>query len=358
MSNTFILVASLFALLSFPAGTFAQDAGRAKPTATSTPRASAFGISPERGADPAVTEKGYFVFKLTPGDEASGSVQITNPGTEPVTVELAEVDAETAQRGGSAYADSAATPIAIATWLRLNQSQVTIEPGDEASVAFTIQPPGDTAPGQYLAGIVAYVAASPDGTPLAGEAGQAGASIIMQTRYAIAVQVDVPGEWTPELSITGASAMEQPSGTQLGITMTNTGDTFIKPKGKVTLSNSEATPILTQPIEMGTFLTNTDLTYPVAWPGVPAGGEYGVEVELNYADDQVARYSGVFTVSDDAPVAAPAPGDATQPATAPASVSATSFIQPWMIIAIGALLLTMVILLAAMLFRGRRSSTR
>ena len=48
----------------------------------------------------------------------------------------------------------------------------------------------------------------------------------------------------------------------LGVSMENTGDTFIKgSEGQVTLSNAEATPILTQPLTLGTFLTGTDLTY-------------------------------------------------------------------------------------------------
>ena len=113
----------------------------------------------------------------------------------------------------------------------------------------------------------------------------------------------MPGEWAPEMSIAGASAVEQPSGTKLGIALRNTGDTFVKPTGAVTLTDAAGVEILNQPIEMGTFLTGSEITYPVAWPGVPVGGEYGVEVELNYAGDQVARYRGTLTVSDDVPAA-------------------------------------------------------
>ena len=358
MRHAIVLITSLVAFLAFSPGAHAQDAGSATPAATPAPAVNAFEVGPEPGADPATTAQGFFVYELAAGDEATGSVRVTNPGTEPVTVELAEVDAETAQTGGSSFADAAATPAAAAMWLRLDESQVTIAPGEQTSVAFTVQPPVDTAPGQYLAGITAFIPAVVEAST--SGANEAGASVTMQTRYVIGVQVDVPGEWTPAMTITGANAMEQPSGTQLGIAMENTGDTFIKPEGKVTLSNADLTPILEQPIALGTFLTGTDLTYPVAWPGAPAGGEYGVDVQLNYGDNQVATYRGMLTVSDNAPVAAPLPGAETQPAVAPVTVpvpAPSSVIQPWMIMAIIGLLVLMVVLLVVVLLRGRRNSS-
>ena len=358
MRHAIVLITSLVALLAFSSGTRAQDAASGTPAATSAPAVNAFEIGPEAGEDPATTAQGFFVYELAAGDEATGSVRVSNPGTEPVTVELAEVDAETAQTGGSAFADAAATPAAAATWLQLDESQVTIEPGEQVSVAFTVQPPAGTAPGQYLAGITAFIPAVVEAS--LSDAGQAGASVTMQTRYVIGVQVDVPGAWTPQMTITGASAMEQPSGTKLGIAMENTGDTFIKPEGKVTLSNADLTPILEQPIALGTFLTGTELTYPVAWPGAPLGGDYGVAVELNYGDNQVASYRGMLTVSDNAPVAAPAPGAETQPAvapeTAPVPEPASSLIQSWMILAIIGLLALMVVGLGVALLRSRRRS--
>jgi hypothetical protein len=172
----------------------------------------------------------------------------------------------------------------------------------------------------------------------------------------IGVQVDVPGEWVPSIRITGAEALEQMSGTQLGIAMRNDGDTFLKPEGSITLTNADAKLILSQPIKLDTFVTGTEITYPVAWPGIPVGGEYGVDVELNYADGKVARYRGMLTVRDDAPFAPPAPGEETQPGLVPAPAPATSPIQPPTPIAIGGLLVLVVILLAATVMYERRNT--
>lgn len=352
MSRALAVITALLAILVAPLTAFAQD-GAATPAAT--PPTGGFEIGPEPGDDPATTASGYFVYELAAGAAATGRVRLRNPSAEPVTVELAPVDAETAQTGGSAFAGIGAEPVAAGTWLRLDESRVTLAPDDDVSVGFTVQPPEAIAPGQYLAGISAHVPVAPHATPETG-ADQAGASVTVQSRYVIGVQVDVPGAWTPSLTITGAEALEHPSGTKLGIAVRNDGDTFLRPQGSVTLANAEATPILTEPITLGTFLTGTDITYPVAWPGVPVGGEYGVEVELNYADDQVATYSGRLTVSDNAPAAQPAPGEEAQPAAAPAPTSApaASLIPPWILYVIAGLLGLIVILLIVLIARTRR----
>lgn len=344
------LVLALLALLAAPARVPAQEVPIATPA--STPAASGLEIAPEPQADPDVTAKGYFVYELAPGAEAAGSVRLRNPDDEPVTVEFAALDADTAQLGGTAYRPSDIEPAAVGAWLSLDKSRISLAPGEEALAHFAVRVPEETPPGQYLAGIAAYIPVEREGTPTAGAA-SAGASIIVQPRYVLGVEVDVPGEWTPSLTITGANALEQPSGTKLGIAIRNDGDTFLRPRGSVTLSNAEATPILSEPIELGAFITGTDITYPVAWPGVPQGGDYGVEVELHYANDKVARYSGTLTVSDDAPVAQPAPGEESR-AAAPAAPPAASPIQPWMLYVIAGLLGLIALLLVLLLIRTRQ----
>ena len=358
MRRLVIAIAGLAVTLTLPVSVLAQEAPAATPEASPAAAGpgSAFAISPAPGADPSTTEQGYFVYELAAGAEATGSVRLENTSQDPVTVELTAVDAETAQAGGSAFASAETSPTAAGTWVRLDTPQVTLEPGEQTSVSFTVEPPAETAPGQYLAGLAAYIPAEPEGTSADLGANQAGASIVMQTRYVIGVQIDVPGEWTPALEITGASALEQPSGTKLGIAMRNSGDTFLQPEGSVTLTDAAQTPVLQQPIALDTFVTGTDITYPIAWPGAPQAGEYGVAVELRYADDKVARYSGMLAVSEEAPAAQPAPGETQPPVPAPqpAPQPAPLPIPMGILYAIVALLAAVVVLLAVLVVRGSR----
>ena len=100
-------------------------------------------------------------------------MRLENPGEEPVTVELVAVDAQTARLGGNAYGDPTDDPIAVGTWLELAESQVTLDPGEQAFVDFTVQTPRDITPGQYLGGISALVPTAPQGTPTTADAGGA-----------------------------------------------------------------------------------------------------------------------------------------------------------------------------------------
>jgi hypothetical protein len=357
---TFAVLASILASTTGVVAQSSQGSPIASPEAPVPGQAesNAFEITAMAGADPTVTEKGYFTYELSPNTKAEGSVLLRNPGTKSVTIELSPVDAKTAMAGGSDYSASNAPVSVVGSWLDLDKTRVTIAAGEEEQVGFKVMPPEGIQPGQYLAGIAAFVPSTAVATPGVTGSNQTGAGFNVQVRYVIAVQIDVPGEWTPALTITGASAQEYPSGTQLAIAIRNDGDSFLKPEGKVTLSNAQATPILDEPIALDTIITGTNTIYPLVWPGVPQGGEYTVDVEMNYADDKVATYRGMLTVSDNAPVAQPAPGDETQPAAQPAAApAATSILQPWMIFTVIGLLALVVILLIVVLLRGRRKST-
>jgi len=243
-----ILLSSLLSSLSSPLILHAQSE-------ENEPR---FSISPVATKTPASVKNGYFVYKLRSGATATGSVLLRNTGKKPVVIELAVLDARTSQTGGSAFAETGSKPAAVGTWITLAQPKVTLQPGAKKQIGFSIQVPESVERGQHLAGITAYVVKNP-----AKDGKQTGASIVVQTRYVIAVQVDVPGTWTPSMKIPAVSLLEQPSGTVIGVSIRNDGDTFVKPSGSMTLSDSTGKRVLDHPIKMDTFVTNTEVTYPV-----------------------------------------------------------------------------------------------
>jgi hypothetical protein len=250
-------------------------------------------------------------------------VLVRNTGTAPVTVQLATVDATTSQTGGSAFADMSAAPTAVATWLELNQTSVTLEPQTQQQVDFAVRAPARARPGQYLAGIAAILKeTAPEAAP-SQVSGRFSSSIVTQTRYVIGVEVDVPGAVHPNLTIANVKLLMNPSGNTIGVEMRNDGDTFLKPSGLLVLSDANGNQLLSQAIDMGTFVTGTAVTYPIRWPGTLAAGRYPVSVSLTYADDKQASYSGAIDVSSGTVAsvaelqAAPQPAAADQTAGAP-----------------------------------------
>jgi len=258
-----------------------------------------FDLLPVPAEDSHITEKGYFVYPLQPGANTTGAILVRNIGTAPITVHLATVDATTAQKGGSAFAEVGTTPAAVATWLQLDQASVTLDPKKQQKVGFTVHAPGEAKPGQYLAGITAYVADAPSNSAKPQASGGFSSVVVTKTRYVIGVEVDVPGAASSSLSIGNVKLLTYPSGTYLGVEMRNDGGMFLKPSGTLILNDSAGKQLLKQPIAMGTFVTGTDVTYPIIWPGAVAPGSYTVAVELAYGEGKQAIYNGAIEISDE-----------------------------------------------------------
>ena len=349
------IAVALSAFLAPPASSSAQGDANA----------SQFSFSPVQPGDPAVTEKGYFVYGLRPGAGAAGRVRLQNTAGRTVAIELAALDAETAQTGGSSFAPTGTEPKAVGAWVRLAERSVVLRPGEQKEVGFSVRAPESAEPGQYLAGIAAYAPSKPNGATKRGEK-QASASVDVRTRYVIAVQVDVPGPRVPSLTISSVSLVEQPAGAYIGVAMENDGAVLLRPSGSIRLTGSGGERVLEETIEMGTFVTGTEATYPVALPRAVRPGRYGVEVKLSYAEGKAASYDGSIAIGAPASASGPAPqagdeegarqrgstGSAT-PRSGQRAPALASGLEPWMAYALGGLLLTAVVLLALNLLRGR-----
>ena len=309
--------------------------------------------------------KSYFVYELRADSTVSGNVLLRNNGQAPMTVHLTAVDARTSQQGGSSFANIDETPMAVATWLKLGEQQVTLEPGQERDIAFTVHVPASINPGQYLAGISAYLPAN-DGDDTSSSK-NVGAHIKLQHRYVIAVQINVPGLWTSSMLIKSIDLVSQPSGTRVIARLKNDGATFLKPKGSVKIISHDGRLLIDQPIEMGTFVTGTDASYPVIWPETPIPGKYQVSISLDYADGKTATYDEELEIAAKAAVPQsqqpasksqqPAPGS-TGAASQPDPVATVGAASQNMLVLFGGGLVLMMGLGGVMFVLGRRTARR
>lgn len=272
----------------------------ASPVAGAQEPATGFTIGVEPDADPTITEHGYFVFPSEPGATETGVVRLSNPTDDGIIVELTAVDAMTANNGGSAFATGDVALSAIGMWLTFDESRITLEPGAEQLVEFTVEVPAQIEPGQYLAGLAAAaVEEETPSTPIATDGNAASASVDLRTRYVIAVEIDIAGDWPASLVIDEVAVINQPSGPIVGITLQNDGASFLHPSGTLELTDAAGEVVLSHTIEMGTFVTGTSVTYPIALNRTLAPGDYLVAVELAYGDDdQMVRYDDTLTVGE------------------------------------------------------------
>lgn len=323
---------------------------------------------------PGVTEKGYFIYKMPPGGTSAGSLLVKNNGDKPLQVRLVVVPAMTAQNGGSTFGAPGSVTEGPGTWVKLAQSSLDLQPGTSSSVAFSVYVPASVRPGQYLAGIAAYKPKTEVTNHVTNGQDQATAILDVQMRYVVAVQVDVPGAWQADMAIPEVSFLEQPSGAFLGVRIENSGDTLLRPTGSIRVEDLSGNTVVERPINMGTFVTGTEVRYPVAWPSAPKPGSYKVRVELTYGEGKTAIYDRVVTVEPPQNMTPGQPATKQQKAqTRPAQNSANANAvpgaqdvtnsaagdaagdnEPWVNYGLGVLLLMVVVLLSLNLLVGRR----
>lgn len=234
---------------------------------------------------------GFFLLSAEPGAEVSQAIGLRNDSAVPLDVELGAVDAVTGQLGGASYALTSETPARTGTWITLQRTTVTIAPKASAIVPFRVAVPTDAESGQHLAGISISVPRAQDVADVAGD-GQAGASIDVQTRRIIAVQVDLPGPAEPELVIGGVSPVARPDGLYLEVAIENTGHALTKAAGLIIVGDD-----FERDFDVDTFVPRTSVGYPIKWTDAE-DGEYAAAVELRYGE-RTARWEGTFTVGDE-----------------------------------------------------------
>lgn len=237
-------------------------------------------------------EGGYFLLETTPGETVEQSIGLRNDSDEELTLHLAAVDATTGQLGGVSYALADETATGTATWIGLERSAVTLQPGASEFVSFDVAVPEGARSGQHLAGLSIAVPSEGDDADEAGE-GEAGASIDVQTRRIIAVQVDLPGPAEPELVVEGVTPAARPDGLYLEIAIENRGRKLTKAEGVITVGED-----FEREFSVDTFVPGTSIAYPVKWPVADSDGRHQAVVELRYGDE-TAEWEGSFEVGEE-----------------------------------------------------------
>ncbi len=321
------------------------------------------------------TENGYFVYEMAPGSTRAGTMLVKNKSDKPLDEQLAIVPAFTAQNGGSAFGAAGDAPTGPAEWVKLDQAEVSLQPGASSPVRFQVQVPAGIQPGQYLAGVAAYKPETHVPQQVSTGQDQARAVLDVQMRYVVAVQVNVPGAWNADMSISEVGVVEQPSGAFLGVRLKNSGNVFLRPSGSVKMWDENGNTVVEQAVNMGTFVPGTEVRYPVSLPSPPGPGNYNVRVELSYGDGQVATYERKLRVEapQDAQGTSPAPAASNQrqmgapvtgnnsntntnavPVQPESTTQETKTEQPWTQYGLLILMTVMIMLLAANLMVGQR----
>lgn len=241
----------------------------------------------------------YFQLQATPGRTVTaGSLQVVNPGSQAVTVQLSPVNALTTNTLGSAYALPGTAISGPTTWLRLSRPSMRIAPRSSQSVTVSLDVPASATPGDYLSGVSVLALGQADTANVTH-----GVAIGQIDRYGIGVETSLPGPRYPAIHFTGASVTREPAGLAFLLAAGNTGNVILKNVHgwvKVTSGNRVVSAATIQP---GTFVSATSISYPVlsrTEQSTP-GSAYRVQAALFYQGG-VARLDQMVVFSHAAAV--------------------------------------------------------
>jgi hypothetical protein len=282
-----------------------------------------FGIRPTKAHEGIPESFSYFIHTLTPGTRVSDAALVINKGEVPITLKLYAADAVTAINGGTAFADEGEEKNGVADWLSPSVGKLSLQPGEERVVPFTIKVPLDASPGQHVAGLV--LEAVSDNAESANGSVHPQLMVNVVRRAGVAVLIDVPGPHVAGLEITGICLRQQDGddGATFEYAVRNTGNVYVRGQGSLAIGVSGGMKLASIPIEMDAVLAGDATHFQVTHPVLLPDGSYVLSASLDYAQGERAVLEGEHVkVKDGQPEVGCGPPEA-EPQEPPVSLAAT-----------------------------------
>jgi hypothetical protein len=261
-----ILAAFIMALLAWPG--VAHGEGEVS-----------FGIRPTTANADRPETFSFFSHELIPGETIEDAAMVENHGEVAATARVYVADGVTSINGGTSFTHEDTRTHDTASWLTLDADEVTLGPGEEGIVAFTISVPENASPGEHVAGLVVEGVAAED---IAVDDG--GFAVQVVKRAGVAVLLEVPGPRDAVLEITDVGLnLQDDQGAVFLVDVRNTGNILLKGDGLLVIKDGKGTELATIPFDMDTVLANDTTSFYVSHPIHLEDGSYAVDATLDYA---------------------------------------------------------------------------
>lgn len=131
-----------------------------------------------------------YVYSAEPGDVLSDGMVIENYGDQPLTFRVYAADGFVTPAGSLDLLAADEASVDVGTWVRLDDDEVTVAPGQRTEVPFTVSVPDDATPGDHTGGVVTSL--------LVNDAEE---GITVERRLGSRMHVRVGGELAPSLAV-------------------------------------------------------------------------------------------------------------------------------------------------------------
>lgn len=175
-------------------------------------------------------------YSLAPGESVTDYVGVSNLGAEPLEMRVYAMDALMTADGAFTLPPADTESKDVGSWVGITGGGTyTIEPGTRQDIPFRLAIPPTASPGDHAGGIVASLSTL-------GSSGEGAQQVSVDRRVGVRIYVNVPGERTPELSVSDVSVkyvglLNPVSGsTTVTYSVTNTGNVRLGGQAAVNLS--------------------------------------------------------------------------------------------------------------------------
>lgn len=236
-----------------------------------------FGIRPTEANPDKPETFSFFSHVLAPGETIEDAAVIQNYGDFTATAKVYVADGVTAINGGTSFTHEGFQTHGTANWVTLESGEITLGPGEQGLVSFTITVPADASAGEHVAGLVVQAAAE-EGV------GDAGFGVAVIRRTGVAVLVDVPGVRVAALAITGVGLnLQDDSGAVFLMDVRNDGNISLKGTGVLTVKDVKGNELATTPFNMDTILAEGETSFYLNSSILLEDGDYLIDVRADYA---------------------------------------------------------------------------
>ena len=259
-----------------------------------------------------------FEYEIDPGTQIQDAVVIANRGETPADFVIYATDAvNDPETGAFGLLPSDVDPSDAGSWVTAASEAITLQPGTEATVPFSIVVPSDATPGDHVAGIVAAVLT---------EGEQDGAAVLLEQRVGARIYLDIAGARVPELEVTAVTSAYSaswnpfaPGDLEVAYTVRNSGNVRLDAQQDLTITGPLGIPLGTaEPAAVHELLPGQSVRVIVDVPSVLAA-------LLAWSDVTVTPgVVGSATEGTDPEADAAQPGDAESEATESGATGAPS----------------------------------
>jgi hypothetical protein len=219
--------------------------------------------------------------QAAPGERYTGTVRVRNTSAQPQQARVYQTDYLFLADGRTFYEQPGTAPRSNAAWVQFNPSQLTLAPGEEAAVAYTVTvPAGGAVRGSYWS--VLMVETAP---PQPARASQRGVGITPSIRYAVQLATHV-GQAERRIAFEGAHLAGENGRRALEVNVVNTGEQADRLELRVDLFDAEGSPAGRLTSSRGLVYPGTSIHQRFELPALPAG-TYRALLVVDTGSDEV-----------------------------------------------------------------------